>query len=68
MGFFIPLFNSTGVVVIALANLCWSVFISVKLSQIGSFHYFLVLATESFFSFDIFEIYNDVFVYNALWI
>ena len=35
---FIHLFNSTGVVVVALANLRWSVFVSIKLSQIGSFH------------------------------
>ena len=35
---FIHLFSSTGVVVIALANLSWSVFVSIKLSQIGSYH------------------------------
>ena len=34
---FIPLFNSTVVVVVALANLRWTVFVSIKLSQIGSF-------------------------------
>ena len=47
--------------VVAIANLRWNVFDSIKLSQIGSFHKFLVSATESFFSFDIIEIYNDVF-------
>ena len=35
---FIHLFNSTGVVVVAVANLRWCVFVSIKLSQIGSFH------------------------------
>ena len=35
---FIHLFNSTGVVVVALANLRWCVFVLIKLSQIGSFH------------------------------
>ena len=35
---FIHLFNFTGVVVVALANLRWSFFVSIKLSQIGSFH------------------------------
>ena len=35
---FVTLFNSNGAVAIALANLCWSVFFSIKLSQIGSFH------------------------------
>ena len=28
----------TGVVVVALANLSWSVFVSIKLSQTGSYH------------------------------
>ena len=32
------LFNFTGVVVVALANLRWSVFVSKKISQFGSFH------------------------------
>ena len=36
--FFIHLFKSTGVVVVALSNLRWIVFVSIKLSQIGSFH------------------------------
>ena len=55
--------------VVALANLRWSVFVSIKLSQIGSFHKLLVLATECFFSFDIFEIHSDAFwVVNALWV
>ena len=35
---FIHLFKSTGVVVVELVNLRWSVFVSIKLSQIGSFH------------------------------
>ena len=35
---FIHLFSSTGVVVVALANLRWAFFVSKKLSQIGSFH------------------------------
>ena len=35
---FIHLFNFTGVVVVARAKLRWSVFVSIKLSQIGSFH------------------------------
>ena len=34
----IHLFSSTGLVVITLANLNWSVFVSIKLSQIGSYH------------------------------
>ena len=36
-------------------------FVSIKLSQNGSFHKLLVLATECFFIFDIFEIYSDAF-------
>ena len=59
--FLIHLFSSTVVVVVALANLRCSVFVLIKLSQIGSFHKILVLATECFFSFDIFEIHNDAF-------
>ena len=35
---FIHLFIFTGVVAVALANLSWSVFVSIKLSQIGSYH------------------------------
>ena len=35
---FIHLLNSTGVVVVALANLRWTVFVSINLKQIGSFH------------------------------
>ena len=58
---FIHLFSSTGVVVVAQVNLRWSVFVSIKLSQIGSFHELLVLATECFFSFYIFEIQSDIF-------
>ena len=58
---FVHLFNSTSFVIVALANLRWSDFVSIKLSQIGSFHYPLVLATECFFSFDIFEIPRDAF-------
>ena len=58
---FVHLFNSTRVAIVALANLRWSDFISKKLSQIGSFHYLLVLATECFFTFDIFEIPRDAF-------
>ena len=34
---FIRLFKSTGVAVVALANLSWSVFVSIKLSQIVSY-------------------------------
>ena len=56
------LFSSTRVVVVALANLRWVVFVSIKLSQIGSFHELLVLATECFYSFDIFEIHSDAFL------
>ena len=58
---FIHLISSTGVVVVAPVNLRWSVFVSIKLSQIGRFHELLVLATEGFLSFDIFEIQSDVF-------
>ena len=58
---FVHLFKSTSVAIVALANLRWSDFVSIKLSQIGSFHYLLVLATECFFSFDIFEIPRDAF-------
>ena len=58
---FIHSFSSTKVVVVAQVNLRWSVFVSIKLSQIGSFHELLVLATECFFSFDIFEIQSAVF-------
>ena len=56
------LFSSTEVVVFLLANLRWSVHVWIKLSQIGSFHELLVLATECFFSFDIFEIHSDAFL------
>ena len=56
----IHLFSSTGVVVITLANLNWSVFVSIKLSQIDSFHELLVLTTECFFSFDIFEVHSGI--------
>ena len=59
---FVQLFNSTSVAIVALANSRWSVFVSIKLSQIGSFHLLLVLATECFFSFDIFEITSDAFL------
>ena len=58
---FIHLFESTSVETVAIANWRWSVFVSIKLSQIGSFHLLLVLATECFFSFDIFEIPSDAF-------
>ena len=58
---FVLLFKSTSVAIVAPANLRWSDFVSIKLSQIGSFHYLLVLATECFFSFDIFEIPRDAF-------
>ena len=58
---FVHLFNYTSVAIVALANSRWSVFSSIKLSQIGSFHLILVLATECFFSFDIFEIPSDAF-------
>ena len=46
------------------------IFVRKKLSsQIGSFHWLLVLATECFFSFDIFEIHRDIFwVVNALFV
>ena len=37
-------------------------FVSIKLSQIGSFHELLVLATECFFSFEIFEIHSGSFL------
>ena len=57
---FVHLINSTSVAIVALANSRWSDFVSIKLSQIGSFHYLLVL-TECFFSFDIFEIPRDAF-------
>ena len=57
----IHLFSSTGVMVVAQVNLRWSVLISIKLSQIGSFHELVVLATECFFNFDNFEIQSDVF-------
>ena len=58
---FVKLFNSTSVAIVALANSRWSVFVSIKLSQIGSFHYLLFLATDCFFNFDIFEIPRDAF-------
>ena len=46
----------------------WWFFVRKKLSsQIESFHWLLVLATECFFSFDILEIHSDMFwVVNAL--
>ena len=57
---FIHLFNYTGVVVVAEADLRCGDFCSKKLSsQIGSFHELLVLATDCFFNFDIFEIHSD---------
>ena len=58
---FVHLFNSTSVAIVAVAYSRWSVFVSIKLSQIGSFHLLLVLATECFFSSDIFEIPSDAF-------
>ena len=58
---FVHLFNSTSVAIVALASSRWSVFFSIKLSRIGSFHLLLVLATECIFSFDIFEIPSDAF-------
>ena len=58
---FVHLFKSTSVANVALANLRWSDFVSIKLSQFGSFHYLLFLATKCFFSFDIFEIPRDAF-------
>ena len=58
---FVNLFNSTSVAIVALANSRWSVIFSIKLSQIGSFHLLLVLATECFFSFDVFELPSDAF-------
>ena len=61
MHIFVHLFNSTSFAIVALANSRWSVFFSIKLSQISTFHLLLVLATECFFSFDIFEIPSDAF-------
>ena len=58
---FVNLFNSTRVAIVALANLRWSDFVSIKLSQIGSFHYLLFLATECFFNFDMFQTPRDAF-------
>ena len=58
---FVHLFESTSVAIVELANSRWSVFVSIKLSQIGSFHLLLVLATECFFSFDNFEMTSDAF-------
>ena len=58
---FVYLFNYTSVAIVALAKSRWSVFVPIKLSQIGSFHLLLVLATECLFSFDIFEIPSDAF-------
>ena len=48
----------------------WWFFVRKKLSsQIGSSHYLLVLATECFFSFDIFQNTQRLFwVVNALWV
>ena len=59
---FVHLFNYTSVAIVALANSRWSVFVSIKLSQIGSFHLILVLAFECFFNFDIFEMPSDAFL------
>ena len=58
---FVHFFKTTNVAIVALANSRWSVFVSITLSQIDSFHLLLVLATEGFFSFDIFEIPSDAF-------
>ena len=58
---FVHLFKSTSVAIVALANSRWRVFVSINVSQFGSFHLLLVLATECFFSFDIFEIPSDAF-------
>ena len=60
--FFFHSFISTGAMVVAQVNLRWSVLISIKLSQIGSLHELVVLATECFFSFDIFELHSDAFL------
>ena len=65
---FVRLFNFTRVAIVALANSRWSDFISIKLSQIGSFHYLLVLATECFSVLTSLKypgtLFRDV---NALW-
>ena len=58
----IHLFSSIGVLVAAQVSLRWNVLVSIKLSQISSFHELLVLATECFLSFDIFEIHSDAFL------
>ena len=67
----VPIINSTGLAIVAEADLRCGEFLSEKKlsSQIGSFHQPLVLATECFFSFDISEKHSDTFwVVNALWV
>ena len=49
----VPITNYNGLAIVSEADLCCGDFLSEKLSsQFGSFHYFLVSATECFFSFD----------------
>ena len=56
----VPFIDSTGLEIVAEADLRFGAFFRRKLlSQIGSYHELLVLATECFFSFDIFEIHSD---------
>ena len=64
----VPLIRSTGLAIVAEADLRCGDFCAKKMSShIGSFHWLLVLATECFFSFDIFETHSDILgVVNAL--
>ena len=62
MGSFLFIYSNLLVLRLLHSRIRVGVFLSpIKLSQIGSFHLLLVLATECFFSFDIFEIPSDAF-------
>ena len=61
----VPFISSIGLAIVAEADLRFGDFSS----QIGSFHYLLVLATECFFSFDIFQTHRLAFLgFSALWV
>ena len=60
--FFVHIFNSFGLAIVALSNMHSGDFFCEKFSKKGNFHQLLVLATECLFSFHPFEIHNDSFL------
>ena len=68
-----PVIDSTEIAIVVEADLRCGDFCPKKyLSQIGSYHWLLVLATECFFSFDNQKIQRHFFwvfiIVNALWV